>query len=500
MGIRRPSIKLTTPSVSSISVDFANFFGGINRTVDESILPIKYADVAYNYAYDKGVLKGGMGLRPLRLPISEDDLSLDREMRFNFDSQPLKVMHFRFYEPTLAKQLNRIIVYIDDGTIVYSPIFFDQDVYVRHPLFAFTTTPNLVNYRLNGEDIALFTSKTDHMNVWGPTTSLYVVEDSPLMSSMCLHYERVFATVDGETSALWFSDSMDPTNWNVSSSEAGYIQFHDELGKANKVISFNNYLYVFRDFGITKVSAFAEQSSFSVNNIYQSSNVIYPDTVCVCGDSVFFMTSAGLNVFDGASVKNLSLGFEGIFDGVDNAKASATYHKNCYYLACKVNIGESDVDGNNTLIKVDCLSGEMSMLYGYEFVDICAIRDGKLEKLIVIIKNNDKNNVICELVDGLGEVNGEPTRKVWRSGFSDLGYPNKKKHIRALYIQSELDALITIESERSKQIIKVKASDLPQRYVVNVSGMMIKVAFESNTQQAGISHPRLIITLGGNNV
>lgn len=501
MGIRRSNKKIKHPTAYKTTIDFASFYGGMNTTVDESILPIKYAKTSFNYIADSGTLKTGLGLRKLTLPTNEDDLSQVREMRYDFDLKPLKVMHFRFFEPTIDKQLNRLMVYLEDGTMLFVPIFHYQDQFLRHPLFAFTSTPNLVNYRMNGEDIALFTSKTDHMNVWGPTTSLYVVENSPLMSSMCLHYERVFATVDGETSALWFSDSMDPTNWNVSSEEAGYIQFHDELGKANKVISFNNYLYVFRDFGITKVTAFADQSSFSVNNIYASSNVIYPETVSICGDIVFFMTSDGLYTFDGASVKKLSLGFEGIFDGIDNSKAIADYHKNCYYLICNTNVGGENIKPgyNNSLIRVDVTSGEMTMLYGYEFVSLSAIRDGKLEKLIVIIHDVDDMNQILELTED-GMVLGEPTKKVWQSGYTDLGYPSSKKHIRALYIQSEEPCVVRLESELSSTEINVDGASKPVRYPLNISGVMIKIRIESNLANACISHPRFEVVLGGENV
>lgn len=501
MGIRRVNKRLKHPKVYSTTIDFASFYGGMNTTVDESILPIKYAKTSVNYIADKGTLKTGMGLKELTFPINEDDLNDTRTLRYEYAQQPLKVMHFRFFEPTIDKQLNRLLVYLDDGTMLFVPIFHHQDVYLRHPLFAFTSTPNLVNYRMNGEDIALFTSKTDRMNVWGPTTSLYVVENSPLMSSMCLHYERVFATVDGETSALWFSDSMDPTNWNVSSEEAGYIQFHDELGKANKVISFNNYLYVFRDFGITKVTAFAEQSTFAVNNIYFSSNAIYPQTVSVCGDSVFFMTSDGLYVFDGASVKKLSLGFEGIFDGIDNSRAIADYHKNCYYLICNTNIdGAPTKSGyNNSLIRVDVTSGEMSMLYGYDFVSLSAIRDGKLEKLIVIIRDSDDMNKILELTED-GKVLGNATKKIWQSAYTDLGYPDRKKHIRALYIQSETDCTVTLTSETSSAVVNVYGGDKPKRYPLNLSGVMVKIKIESELDSVNISHPCFEVVLGGENV
>ncbi len=480
------------PSVQYAMVDFSDFLNGINTQYDDSIMPIRYALECSNFSTDKGVLKTGLGLKKLVLPISIDDPEGGVEMVEDFeDAEPLKVMHFRFWEPNANEQQNRILIYLSDGRIIWRRMYDNFNLYIVLPNLTFTSVPNLLNYRLNDDkDIGIFMSKTDHLKVWGPKFSIMEIEDAPLMTSMCLHFERLFATVEGKNTSIWFSDSMDPTNWNVSSTEAGYFHLYDTLGGANKIISFNNYLYIFRDFGITKVTAYAEQSSFTVSNIYTSSNVIFADTACICGDNVFFLASDGLYGFDGAGVKKLNLNFEGIFDGVDNSKAQSEFHKNCYYLLCNTKYS-SDEDYLGTLLELNVETGALSLLTGYKFVSMTAIRNDLVEKLIVIIRNNQENILTQLTHDGL--VLGEATTKKWKSAMTDLGEPNKIKTIKSISLISEYDCTVELETENKKISLNIKGNPLPQRRALNLTGSLISVGFITKGQNAKISHPEMEI-------
>lgn len=55
---------------------------------------------------------------------------------------------------------------------------------------------------------------------------------------MTMHYERLFATTSTDKYTLYFSDDLDPTNWNENITEGGFIQMLDERGELLKVISF----------------------------------------------------------------------------------------------------------------------------------------------------------------------------------------------------------------------------------------------------------------------
>ena len=116
---------------------------------------------------------------------------------------------------------------------------------------------------------------------------------------MCVHGERLFLTDSSNHNSLWFSDDFDPTNWNVSLSEAGFIDMIGEKGRLLKVISFGGYIYVFRSYGITRVTAYGNQKSFSVADLFVSSGKIRGESITVCGDCVLFFASDGYTVSTG---------------------------------------------------------------------------------------------------------------------------------------------------------------------------------------------------------
>lgn len=203
------------------------------------------------------------------------------------------------------------------------------------------------------------------MYVWDGVNAPYRVENAPDITSMALHYERLFVTVDGEKNAVWFSDDLDPTNWDASLAGGGFIQLIDERGSLNRVISYGGYVYVFRDYGISRITAFGAQTEFSVSNLFVSSGRIYPGSVALCGDTVLFLAEDGLYAFDGVSTVKMLKNLDGLFK---NGERSCSYYADGkYYLA----FAREETDGkigcetgayvNNALLVLDLSSGGYSL-------------------------------------------------------------------------------------------------------------------------------------------
>ena len=92
----------------------------------------------------------------------------------------------------------------------------------------------------------IVTSPTDEMLVYNGVDEAYRVAQAPKISSMTVHYERLFATSTGESNQIWFSKELDPINWDINLESAGFIEMNDERGALLKVMSFLDYVYVFR--------------------------------------------------------------------------------------------------------------------------------------------------------------------------------------------------------------------------------------------------------------
>lgn len=231
----------------------------------------------------------------------------------------------------------------------------------------FEETPEALNYRLNGEDVMIFCSGKDKMRVYNGVDTPTVIDDAPALSSICVHGERLFATSPDTLNTLWFSDDLDPTNWNISLDEAGFVEMADENGALLKVLSFFNYVYVFRSYGITRFYATGEQSRFSLMHLFVSSDRIIGDTVCVCGDRILFLTQRGLFDFDGSGTVKILDRLSGLFEGEDNSQARAAYFGGKYFLACRLNFNdgrrvmcEKGDYVNNALVEVDLASGSVA--------------------------------------------------------------------------------------------------------------------------------------------
>lgn len=480
------------PKLKTFAVDFSNFSGGLNTRADESILPLKYARKAYNFSFGEGTLKQGLGIEKLTFPYEKGS---DVELLVNFPEgvEPLSIAHYRYFNQESGNRADRLMVYGSDKYMYYGRFTTEvtRDI-EKLDYMQLNEKPKFINYRLNGIDTIIFTSPSDPMTTWNPTRIPEQITTAPSINSMCLHYERLFATVNGEKSSVWFSDDLDPTNWTVSMEEGGFIEMLDERGNLNSVISFNDYLYVFRDFGIARVTAFAEQENFSVTQVYTSSTKIYPDSACICGDSIIFLASDGLYSFNGVSVSKLQLGFEDLF-AKNNEGAKAQFYKNRYYLSCKMCLENFNPLEKNTLLEYDPQTGDVSILYGYCIEELLTINTESLEKLVVIVKTSEGN--VLGQVTHSGRVIYDNTTKVWESAFTSLGYNTKVKQIREISLLTNAAVQCTITTENGSKTVAFSPSDVPQRQKVFVKGKMVKVKFETSDAECNISSPQLIVKM-----
>ncbi|MGN1227330.1 MAG: hypothetical protein ACI4TX_01665, partial [Christensenellales bacterium] len=405
---------------TSVNLEFANFSGGIRNDVVDSVLPIKYANKMYNFCIKNGALTTGLGISPLYFPAYAQDG--ESEIVWQFSNVPQRLYLFRAYNKVLNETGDRLMVYHNGGKLAWGFIHYNVGNYAVIGNLELSQAPDsAINYTLlDGKDAFIFGSPSDTLKYWTPTTQSVDIADAPNVTDMCCHYERIFATVSGKRTFIWFSDDLDPTNWTVSADAGGYIELTDKMyGGANRLISFNNYIFIFRDYGITRLSAYASQSSFWVQNIYASSNMIYANTVCVCGDLIYFMATDGFYAFDGVNVKKLKLGFENIIINSNNSYARATFYKNKYCIILDTTLAETKSEYLNTLITYDITSGEYDILAGYYFQDIMGLMSDKVERLIAIVKGADDLECVNAVVqiDESGQVGGVATQKLWESAY-----------------------------------------------------------------------------------
>ena len=482
-------------SVTYKSVDYANFKNGINTVLDEYSTPITYSKNAYNFEYKNGALCTGLGIGELVVSITRDGKNL-KTLVLPDGLDVYAVWTFDNYIEDNDFVDTYIVIYCSDKRLYVANIATGMSNFSLIVDKTFETIPTATKYRVDGYDCLIFCTPTEGMYVYTAAGYSKDTNNCPPITSMCIHYERLFATVNGEKISLWFSDDLDPTNWNVSSTEAGFINMIDSRGQLNKVISFKDYVYVFREYGISRITAYGVQEEFSVAHVYQSSTKIYENTVCECGDSVLMMCADGIYAFDGLNMSKLRLNIENIL--LPNDKAIATYHNGKYYLACNMKFPDDETIGcekgeysNNAILEIDLNTGSFSITRGIDVLYLYSAKDYKFTELFCCYKNNGV--VTMGFINQSGMVDGVPTIKSWKSPITDFGYPYKDKILKELYFNADQPTKIIIDTEKTTREYMTTPIDGLVKINVNLVGKEFAIHFVVEGDTAYVSNPKVIL-------
>lgn len=415
-------------------------FEGINNEVADSLLPLQYSPLCYNFTFNGGQLASEMGI-----DVAKTTLLHTPELRHTLPSLPdgkkcVSAHLFKKYNFSTSARDDKLIVRADDNTFYQTDIFASGSFSLIQNLAA-SGKDCSVNYRYNGNDVFLLSSENGFLNIYDGTT-LNIVTTAPKITSMCVHSERVFATVGGEKNSVWFSDDFNPANWTVSSTSAGYINFDDEGGAVIKVVSFLDAVYVFREYGIERLTAFGVQKEFSVSKLYVSSGRIFANTISVCGDRIIFLAEDGLYVFNGYSIAETALSLNRYLTN-QKSNAKACFMDGKYYLAIRLYFGveagevlcESGNYYNNSLVIYDVSEKKFSIMRGVDINSLTGIKVHH-EASVIATFNFDNATKLGRLVKN-GKIFDVTLPKYWATAQSDLGYPTKIKVVREISVQKK---------------------------------------------------------------
>ena len=496
--------KLLLKKMNNYKLTYTAFANGMNCEIDDNLLPLKYGKVVYNYTVKNGALKNGLGFELATFPKKYNDGS-ERTILTLPNGEGIKALwHFKYYDLSAKETRHKIVfstkskhIYffqtVAQGTAFFD-MFFDEKTFDGDLLG--------INYHLNGDDcLIIIVPNEQKIIVFHSYDGTEIIENAPQLVSICLHYERLFAILEGDRKTLMFSANLDPTDWDVSLDAGGFIEMHDERGSINKIISFNDYVYVFRDYGVSKVSAYGDQSEFSVSQLFISSSKIYGNSVTSCGDRIIFLARDGLHSFDGYSTNRITLNIESMFENINNEKCCSVFYNNKYYLACRLDFGDDQLIGceayeegytNNALIELDLNTGEINLLRGVDILSMIAVEEDKFSKLIACF-NGEHGNKFGQLTHD-GKIFGQILKKEWISPFSNLGYPNQVKIVKEVLIKTKSDCIIKIKTDKEEKQYLVRGSETTQRVKTNVRGEMVQISFITETEgDVEISAPQLVI-------
>lgn len=469
--------KIYYPNVKKITI--SSFNGGMSGEEDEGVRSLGYSKLSYNFDASDGALKDGEGLECY-------SIGLDAVL-FPNGVYPLKIYFYKRYDYENDKRDDSFIAYASDGNVYRFNLYAEniQPFFTKIDGLTFSVAPVGITYNYNGNDVLLLSTASDGLKMLNGD-EIVEIEGAPPITSMCVHNERIFATTIKNGESVWFSDDFDPTNWNVSLDEGGFINLYDNKGDILKVVSFDGYVYVFRSYGITRITAYANQEDFTVTHLQTSQGKIFKNSVTICGDNVIYLAEDGFYKFNGVNAYRVMRCYDAYLKGVDNSTAEGVFSNGKLYMKLKMRLSGTieDVvivykaDDKSTYVIKDCN------------VTSIAAADGEIRHAVATYKNC---NFMCYFVSG-GCLFSTPYLKVWKSADTDFGVPSVVKRLEKIRFITDCDVTVTVTADDAKsKTYKVKGGGV-REIKPYIKGETFSLEFKSEKRFSRIVSPTIYVS------
>jgi len=474
-------------------LSFSIFQNGIVTDKDDSLLEGNVCTSAYNVAFCEGALKTGLGFEEFKAPKTLDDL--EDCNTFNFRETIDEIQNIwmdRWYNNNTNKYYYHIEL-TDSINMLYEVVVPDTCYGIVIPKTLKTKNKRVSfarNYRINNLDCSIFF--TDGGMVWLSYAGEAIYPNVPEMISCVVHYGNFFGITNTNRNTLVYTNNLDLTQWD--SEQSSTIEFLDNRGAFTKLILFNDYVYLFREYGITKISLYSSKDNFSFTHLYTSTSKIYENSVCVCGDVVLFATRDGIYKFNGNSASRVFENYDGYFKKWDNEHCTAACLDGKYYFATRCNFDDGEKVGcengefvNNIMFEFDIHNNDSYVMRGVDVKELLAFDTPFLRKMCASFYNENKQ-LLGEL-NHSGKSFEKSIEKCWSSAMSDLGEAGKRKCAKEIVLTSKYDCKLEVMSDEENKIFDVFGQENEQRIQIFVCGKQFKFVFKTENENIFIKKP-----------
>lgn len=456
--------KLRLKKQKKARVDFGRFYG-VDLRSDGEVGGYNRAEMSYNCSTLDGSIKTSYGLKSL----NDKYISPPNEMIAS-------IYYFRHSDYQTGKRDDRIIAYTDSGKTYEVSISGGQFTEISG--LTFNNRPIGVCYNYNSTDVIIFSAEDEGIKIYDGN-SVTVVSDAPSVTSMCVHSERLFITSGGVDGALWFSDDFDPTNWNVSLNEAGFIDMSDDRGEMLCAVAFGGYVYVFRSYGVSRVTAYGDQTEFSVSHLLVSCGKIAKNTITVCGDCIMFFASDGLYRFDGYNAVRISDPWFKLIDTSSNLTKGVYFNGYAYYLMDFIISGKK-VRG---IFRINPSGTDYQFIYVAVLIDVVVMGGEDFYKLFAIERMTGCLGEICQG----GGWGGEPLPMAWKSKETDFGIKAVDKNLVKVSFYATAPVTFSLWVDGKKHVYNTTETNKRCQIFPNVKGSKFSFMIEVREVEAEVS-------------
>ena len=374
----------------------------------------RLANSYYNFLPTE-VLDNSMGVEEATFPYNTSGGS---EYKLDFNTNSIEsvkgVNYFKQYFSNNGLTVHRLLVYSNDKKVYINQMYTeDAGLYSLYNM-TFDAPPITLAFKQNDAD-AIILADGNSMKIWKTNYTPYTINEAPIITSMCIQDGVLFCTVKEPAFKVWYCTDLNAENIGYISSNSGYIPLEDELGSSRKVVSFDDAVYAFRDYGITKINFY--KKTWSASQVYQSNTKIFTNTVSVCGNMILFATSDGLYQFGGSKVTKLKINLGGMkLSSLQHATASSLANK--YFLACRIEYNDrlsvNEQTGiNNVILYINTEDLSVGIIRGVDVKSFLPIKTDTYERMYLVF-NSGTCNKIGQLISR-GKCFNKKQSKSWTS-------------------------------------------------------------------------------------
>lgn len=479
-------------SVKEKNLVFSVFQDGIVTDKDDSILEADICKNTYNLTFSDGALKTGLGFEDFKAPASMEDLETTHTFDIASKVDEIQGLWLDRWFNTNTNQYYYQVLMLNSEYVIYGVQLLDEyEGYVWKRCELLQSEPTFGrNYRIENADSMIFFSEEGMVYLGYSEQGSYA--NVPAIISCVVHYDNFFGVTNTNRNTLVYTTNLNLKEWDDEQSST--IEFLDERGSFTKLISFNDYVYLFREYGITKISLYSSKGNFSFTHLYTSTSKIFEESVCVCNDVVVFLTRDGLYRFNGSSVTKIFGSYDNYIQNFDNANCTADCLNGKYYLAtrCKFQDGqtvgcESSTYVNNVLFEFDLERETVNILRGVDVRDLLAIETPFMNKMCACFNNSNKQKL--GQLNHSGKIFSEVNKKFWQSVYTDLGEVGKRKKIKEILLTTKYDIEVEIISDEESKTYKIFGKENEQRMQFCVFGKHFKFIFRTDEENCEIRKP-----------
>ncbi len=482
--------KIPITTKKQIVYNILDFSKGMDRCVTENLLPLYKSVETFNFCYTKKGLIDGLGLKPLEIYNGDITKTMDTP------SDVGSVLGFWMYNKFDGyRYVPQLMIYSSNESIYYGLVPTLNHSFTKMDI-SFSRLPVGYNFKINNQNCFLACS-TNKIVVFSEAQNQTFTQNVPSILSVAFYKDRLFTILEGKDNKVYFSSTVNPTLWNMTSFDGDTITLNDSRGPCRRLIDAGDYVYVIRDYGISRISYVERDESFSVNHIFKTSGKIYYQSAVLCGNDIYFLCRDGVYCFSGGKIKKQTLGIEDYLDKVENNQSIGAFLYGKYYLACKLEFNDEESVGceganfvNNALIEYDLMTNDVNVLRGVDVSAMCEYQSEWSSRLVVCLRNGN----ICELTHD-GSVNSLATKKVWKSGYTDFGQAKLHKVIKRINLNTSKDITLRINADGMNHDYAIHGNALPVSVPICLRARKFSFMIQSENSDNEISNMELEIDL-----